>query len=330
MKFSFFLLSLLLLLVGACKEEPIPLPEPEPEPIPTADYADYLTPVADAVYKESLDNGAAISPTYWPQDEYAYWFPCFNPNDPYEIAYLRGQGSECHEEVFVFSFRTGEATKVADNACYGLDWSSKGWLLFTGIDRKVWKVKTNGDSLTQLTFGQGFHNGAVWSPDGQWFLFERQLRDVNGQESEPITEPFRFLVWINDSTMLGSHRENEKGLIQYTLPSRRVESLFPGENLLGISYFKPEEMAIYVQPTLKRWDYFLRFDLQAQQIDTLRQMYFTYKYGLGDYAPQTERAILQLHRRDWKDSVANEIYFRRHLLMLDEEGNEMGIVQLPE
>lgn len=306
------------------------MPLPEPEPTPVVAYADYLAPVTDAVYKERLSNGAAISPTYWPQDEYVYWFPCFNPNDPYEIAYLRGQGGGCHEEVFTFSFRTGETTKVADNACYGLDWSSTGWLLFTGIDRKVWKVKADGDSLTQLTFGQGFHNGAMWNPNGEQFIFERQLRDDQGGELGGIAEQFRPLAWINDSTMLGSHRENEKGLIQYFIPSKRVESLFPSENLLDISYFKPEEMAIYVKPTLKRWDYFLRFDLQAQQIDTLRRMYFTYGYSLGDYAPQTERAIVQLNRRDWKDSVGNEIYFRHHLLMLDEEGNEMGLVQLPE
>ena len=144
-----------LLLLAACRESEIPTPEPQPEPEPVVSYEAYLAPVEEAVYKEDLFNGSPGFPTYWPQDQYVYWFPCFNPNDPYEIAYLRGEASNCHEEVFVFSFRTGEAKRVATNACYNLDWSSTGWLIYTGVDRKIWKVKANGDSLTQLTFGEG-------------------------------------------------------------------------------------------------------------------------------------------------------------------------------
>ena len=43
--------------------------------------------------------------------------------------------------------------------------STTGWLALSMNDQ-VWKIKANGDSLTQLTSG-GFHYQPQWSPDGQ-------------------------------------------------------------------------------------------------------------------------------------------------------------------
>lgn len=317
-----------LLLLTACREAEVPTPEPQPEPETVVSYEAYLEPVEEAVYKEDLFNGSPGFPTYWPQDQYDYRLPCFNPSDPYEIAYLRKDRDvlgECPGAVFIFSFRTGEARQVASNACYGLDWSSTGWLIYTGIDRKIWKVKANGDSLTQLTFGEGFHNNATWNPNGQYFVSNQGYMTSDGELVKEV--PVSAYDWIDEHRYLCSDTE---GLAAFDLRTHSFETFFPGESLLNISYFKPEEMAIYVQPTLKRWKYFLRFDLQQQRIDTLRRMYKTYAYGVGDYAHQTERAIVPLVRQDWKDSLANEIYYRQHLLVLDEEGNEMGLVQLPE
>ncbi|MEM6261885.1 MAG: hypothetical protein AAGI38_05215 [Bacteroidota bacterium] len=324
---------LLLFAISSCREPDSPQPASQPEPEPIVNYQSYLEPVKEAVFKERLLNFSPGFPTYWPQDRYLYTLPCFNPQDPYEIAYLRTDSeiiSDCPMALFIFSFRTGEARQVSNNACYGLDWSNTGWLIYTGIDRKVWKVKADGDSLTQLAFGSGFHNDPKWSPNGKSFIYERILMTENGDLIGGITETFRPLAWINDSSILGSHGDPSKGLINYSIPSKQVESFIPNENLPGISYFRSGEMDIFVDPSLRRLTYFLRFDLQTQQIDTIRRTYTKYRYGVGDYTPQTKHAIVQLSRQDWKDSIANEIYSRSHLLMLDENGEELGIVQLPE
>jgi len=310
----YFLIGGLLLLV-ACRESEIPTPEPQPEPEPVASYEAYLEPVEEAVYKEDLFNGSPTFPTYWPQDQYDYRLPCFNPSDPYEIAYLRKDRDvlgECPGAVFIFSFRTGEARQVASNACYGLDWSSKGWLIYTGVDRKIWKVKANGDSLTQLTLGEGYHNDAKWSPDGEHFVYahegsnrERRVCDADGNVLHQSQSYFVPLGWLNLEEILVGQSPSG-GLAAYNWESEIFQTVYQEGSFSFLSYFDAQSLRVFVNPGHPT--YFFRYNLHNDTQDTLGPMYKTYAYGVGDYAHQTERAIVSLVRQDWKDSLANEIY----------------------
>jgi Tol biopolymer transport system component len=50
--------------------------------------------------------------------------------------------------------------------------SSTGWLLFTRPDYQIWKVKFDGDSLTQVTFN-GYNGHCAWSPDGERIIYNQ-------------------------------------------------------------------------------------------------------------------------------------------------------------
>lgn len=59
------------------------------------------------------------------------------------------------------------------------DWSPDGkWIAFNdGV--QIYKIKADGDSLTQLTFvGRNFFPD--WSPDGEWIAYSKSLADENG------------------------------------------------------------------------------------------------------------------------------------------------------
>jgi Tol biopolymer transport system component len=57
-----------------------------------------------------------------------------------------------------------------------VDWSRTGWILFTPIQTlQAWKIKANGDSLTQLTFSSMVHRVETWSPDGRYFACYRSF-----------------------------------------------------------------------------------------------------------------------------------------------------------
>ncbi|MEM6261886.1 MAG: hypothetical protein AAGI38_05220 [Bacteroidota bacterium] len=321
---------LLLLAISSCREPDSPQPPPEP----IVNYQAYLAPVQEAVFKEDLFNGFLTSPSYWQKDRYAYRFPCFNPADPYEIAYLREDREvtgDCPMALFVFSFHTGKTLQVSNNACYGLDWGSTGWLVYTGIDRKVWKVKANGDSLTQLSFGSGFHNYPIWSPDGSRIVYqhEREIRliDADGNFVKDAIHWFWPFEWLNDDEIMVG-QSPLGGLAAYSWSSDSLAVLYRGGSFRYMSYFDQQSSNVFLDSDTS--PHFSKYSLTTNKRDTLRRTYITYGYGLGDFAAQTNKAIIQLGRRDWKDSLANEIYFRAHLLMLDENGEELGIVQLPE
>ena len=65
------------------------------------------------------------------------------------------------------------------------------WMVFSW-GKQIWKVKVNGDSLTQLTFsGENFY--PRWSPDGKKIVFHVPLGDSAG-------------VWMINSDGSDQHR----------------------------------------------------------------------------------------------------------------------------
>lgn len=50
--------------------------------------------------------------------------------------------------------------------------SNTNWLIFTGSNYQIWKIKIDGDSLTQLT-SNGVNFEATWSPDGERFIYKQ-------------------------------------------------------------------------------------------------------------------------------------------------------------
>jgi hypothetical protein len=113
--------------------------------------------------------------------KYRYSYPEFNPKNPNELAYIRydNEGHGLIHELWIFDFCTGENRYVTDKIMTRLDWSVKDWLLFTGKDRQLWKIKSNGDSLTQLTFS-GFSNyNAKWHPTKDSFIFKKNAAQTH-------------------------------------------------------------------------------------------------------------------------------------------------------
>ena len=77
------------------------------------------------------------------------------------------------------------------------------WLVFK--NGQIFKIKTDGDSLTQLTF-KGSNIFPTWSPGGQWIAYGRSICegertcgiwmiDKNGEQNHLIVEFGRFPTW---------------------------------------------------------------------------------------------------------------------------------------
>ncbi|MFM2305741.1 MAG: translocation protein TolB [Bacteroidota bacterium] len=109
---------------------------------------------------------------------YQYYYPSFSPTNPYQFVYIRQEmeRSVYTCQVRVFDICTGVDKLISSNAYLGTKpkWSSKGWIVYTGDDGDLWKVKDNGTNLTKLTFGPNFNYEAIWNPEGTLILFKQR------------------------------------------------------------------------------------------------------------------------------------------------------------
>jgi dipeptidyl aminopeptidase/acylaminoacyl peptidase len=93
----------------------------------------------------------------------------FNPADQRQIAALRNEldsAGRAHRHLYLLNTATQQQRLLLRDVGCGLSWSSRGWL---ALERRgqLWKMKANGDSLTQLTPSQPSSQLPVWSPSGQ-------------------------------------------------------------------------------------------------------------------------------------------------------------------
>src|ERR1700740_610146 len=100
-----------------------------------------------------------------PFNDTTYAYPRFNPNNSNEIIYVQSIHSQNIVRIVKKNLSTGAETFIIDSIWGIPDWSTKDWVVFNHADNQVWKIKSNGDSLTLLTTNMqgGFY--AIWGSD---------------------------------------------------------------------------------------------------------------------------------------------------------------------
>lgn len=91
--------------------------------------------------------------------------PLVNPRNPDEIIFQLS----LDRKVYKVNFTTLEKQILLEEGQHyrSLDWGTNDWLLYT--QNGLHKVKSNGDSLTQITNGLG--SFASWNPDGDKYTY---------------------------------------------------------------------------------------------------------------------------------------------------------------
>jgi hypothetical protein len=169
-RYIFPLLFILILgLFQACKEQ-----GPEKMIPPTPAYcleegSEYLIPLVDSCRTQPFPRMGNI---WTPPEEqkYLYGWPFVSPLDKNVIVYTRRQtdtsGIGKFPQVWTMNLCTGEKELLASELASGFAVSTDGWLMYRRYDGN-WKVKLNGDSLTQLeTLVTEFD----WHPSGDQII----------------------------------------------------------------------------------------------------------------------------------------------------------------
>jgi hypothetical protein len=119
-----------------------------------------------------------IPPIGWTQTGYQwtkvlpyYETPHFNPNNSNELVFrLYENSGDQFFQLVKYNFTTQEIATIYQGDFAFPKWSKKDWILFSQSDFNIYKIKSNGDSLTQLTFS-GNGASADWNLKGDQFIY---------------------------------------------------------------------------------------------------------------------------------------------------------------
>ncbi len=94
----------------------------------------------------------------------------FNPANPNEIIIVVNGDLFGYNKMFCYNVPTGALTYLATLDDYPPSVNKKGWVVFSTVDRNVFKVKCNGDSATQMTNGN-ITMAPQWDYTGDSFYY---------------------------------------------------------------------------------------------------------------------------------------------------------------
>mgnify|MGYP001390421271 CR=1 FL=1 len=152
-----------------------------------------------------------------------------------KIAFINNSGTGDYSHVYIMNANGSELTDVTPRnlrLIENLFWSPDGQhIAFDALQdntTQIFKMKTDGSSLMQLTFGEQHAYRPSWSPDGMYIMFQSSdgiIRDDSGFPVPQIylmksdgSEIHRFIVDTKpeNTSMSGSYRTD--GLIAISEP----------------------------------------------------------------------------------------------------------------
>ena len=158
MRHYFFLMGILGLILFGCKKETPDLPHP---PTGSEDGSECLPIVAPDTSLSWLFG--------W--SDYRKMMPCFNPSNNDEILYIDQIPGSPFADMCIYNLATNENQCILSGQTYLYPprWHPNGWILFRGNGDNVYRIKSNGDSLLQITTSSVFQR-PVWRPDGKAWI----------------------------------------------------------------------------------------------------------------------------------------------------------------
>jgi hypothetical protein len=206
---SYIILILTVLLLSSCKKVPVILPDLQQDSGCEAAYRSRTQEYTQHIAYMALPQ-CISSLTYIPLNQYVFFEQVVNPSNPYEFAILRRVigTSPYNNDLCIYNFCDNSFRVVAGGVAFGLDWSTTDWLIFTGHDGNLRKVKSDGTELTFLHGGQS----ARWSPDGSKYFYhdpasgslKRFINHADGSLYHQINRGMRFALWLNEDELVFS------------------------------------------------------------------------------------------------------------------------------
>jgi len=96
----------------------------------------------------------------------------FNPANPDEIIYVVNGDMFGFNKMYNYHIPTRRTTYLANVSEFAPQINKYGWILFSTVDNEVYKIKSNGDSITKLTIGNRSQDPKWDHTDRGIYLFQ--------------------------------------------------------------------------------------------------------------------------------------------------------------
>ena len=145
---------------SSCKKEKPVLEEPPPVVLDSTDCPPLKVDTGYMLGDPSLYNDYSAPFQY---------NAIVNPNNENEIVFL--EDFFPNKRLYYYNLATHEKRMLLDESVLNsISWSKKDWILFQrSADFNLYKMKSNGDSLTQLSFGHEWFE-AEWNNEGDKYI----------------------------------------------------------------------------------------------------------------------------------------------------------------
>lgn len=298
-------------------------------------YSQGTTNIYDTILN-NLPPAGVFGSTFFRQDPILYTTPCFNPLNDYEICYIKDLSSgPNNKELWKYNFCENKKFKIANNIFYSLDWSSKNWILYTGSDQHVYKIKSSGDSLIKLTSSGGIHASGKWSPDGTkfWYIDGGTtcfICDEKGNTITTFSTNFDNIDWIDNNVLLVNWGGR---FCHYNIFTQNLSSPIHTFTVgfEQFSLFSPKSNFCFWEnnfPQNSPPQFLLKWDFKTNKVDTIKQIYFSYKYISGDFNSKSNKVVLELYRAKWKNQTNDWIQYRNNIILMNPDGSDERILNL--
>ncbi len=274
--------------------------------------------------------------------KYHYTSPSFNPNNENEIAFYRLSPPEI--AICIYNLQTHELRTIyKPQEGFGTgtpEWGNDNWIFFPMKDRQIWKIKANGDSLMQVTnnplcfnpqLNTNFHKMIYYH---FWNVSEFTgnifISDEKGNVLDSIRGIMQLSAWQNsDNIALFSHLNstNAIGTIQVLNPNTKeridIGSYnFDGNSENGLCWIDNNTLFYILE------DGVYKIDIPTQKTTQLRVTCETKNYTNPSYSLSSHKIVAC---KTTKKMVGdNLVEVNKKLCILDIEGNELEIIEIPE
>lgn len=220
------------------------------------------------------------------------------------------------------------------NYCgYRMSWSLTDWIIFNQTLYNIWKIKSDGSGLIQLTsLGENF--SPVWKPDGQFFLYYTTtggffpiIADENGTPVDTININATMYSWSTNDVIL--HSTNYQSIAVMALYNIGDHTLTPLTEIpyYGVVEWLPDNINFIARRdsdgTL--W----KINTQTGETTLIKEPCGDkYLYGSFSVSPDGTKLLMERIDAIMVDSFHYKI--NNDIVLMNIDGSNEQIIELPQ
>lgn len=292
----------------------------------------------EPILKEVWNYEAMMGPFDTPLGAFYVSRITFNPENANQIIYVKKDSGVVTgtSQIWFYDFCKKDSRKISDDYLYSLNWGIGDKIVYSSSNSQVYMMNSFGEELQQITSSVEAQNAGKFSPDGNLLYITGndgvKIFDKDGNQLMIYEglQPYKIIDWFDNERLLVINYETD--LCQsLDWENGELINLRPEPQCLEcIHVYNSQSKIIYfIEQRGGKTIGLYTFNLVNGHTVFLKELNTSYMFGTGDYSIESKKIIFNLNEVSWKDSIANERYVRQSLIILEENGTNPRIIDLP-